>query len=46
MLDAARKAVVLAGGKSPQQVAADEIAQLALARLLEIVGEVTGKRSA
>jgi uncharacterized protein with HEPN domain len=45
MLDAARKAVVLAGGKSPEQVAADEIGQLALARLLEIVGEAAGRLS-
>ena len=42
MLDAARKAVSLVAGKSRPEVAADELAQLALARLLEIVGEAAG----
>jgi uncharacterized protein with HEPN domain len=45
MLDAARKAVALTAGKTRVQVAADEISQLALARLLEIVGEAAGKVS-
>ena len=45
MLDAARKAVALAAGKTRAQVAADEIGQLALARLLEIVGEAAGRLS-
>jgi uncharacterized protein with HEPN domain len=38
MLDAARKAVELPAARSREQVEADEIWQLALARLLEIVG--------
>jgi len=45
MLDAAVKAVALTAGKSKAQVAADEVGQLALARLLEIVGEAAGKVS-
>jgi uncharacterized protein with HEPN domain len=45
MLDAARKAVSLVAGKSRLEVGADELAQLALARLLEIVGEAAGKVS-
>ncbi len=45
MLDAARKAVSLVAGKARAQVAADELTQLALARLLEIVGEAAGKVS-
>jgi uncharacterized protein with HEPN domain len=45
MLDAARKAVALLAAKSRAQVAADEIGQLALARLLEIVGEAAGRVS-
>jgi uncharacterized protein with HEPN domain len=45
MLDAARKAVALMAGKTRAQVATDEIGQLALARLLEIVGEAAGKVS-
>ncbi len=45
MLDAARKTVSLVAGKSRPEVAADELAQLALARLLEIVGEASGKVS-
>ena len=45
VLDAARKAIELAGGRSREQVEADEIGQLALARLLEIVGEAAGKVS-
>jgi len=45
MLDAARKAVSLVAGKARAQVAADELAQLALARLLEIVGEAAGRVS-
>ena len=43
MLDAARKAVSLVAGKSRPEVAADELARLALARLLKIVGEAAGK---
>jgi uncharacterized protein with HEPN domain len=45
MLDAARKAVSLVAGKARPEIAADELAQLALARLLEIVGEAAGKVS-
>jgi len=45
MLDAARKAVALTAGKTKAQVAADEIGQLALARLLEIAGEAAGRIS-
>ncbi|MCM2332373.1 MAG: DUF86 domain-containing protein [Anaeromyxobacteraceae bacterium] len=45
MLDAAVKAVALTAERSKAQVAADEIGQLALARLLEIVGEAAGKVS-
>jgi uncharacterized protein with HEPN domain len=41
MLDAARKAVSLAAGKSPVGIKADEMTQLALARLLEILGEAS-----
>jgi len=43
MLDAARRAVSLVGGKTRAQLEADEIGQLALARLLEMVGEAAGK---
>ena len=43
VLDAARKAVALTAGKTRAQVEGDEIGQLALARLLEIVGEAAGK---
>jgi len=46
MLDAARKAVSLAAGKLPVDIKADEVTQLALARLLEILGEAAGKVSA
>jgi uncharacterized protein with HEPN domain len=46
MLDAARKAVSLAAGKSAVDIKADEVTQLALARLLEILGEAAGKVSA
>jgi uncharacterized protein with HEPN domain len=45
MLDAARKAVKLASGRARSEIAADEVAQLALARLLEIVGEAAGRIS-
>lgn len=45
ILDAARKAVALTVGRSRSQIEADEIGQLALARLLEIVGEAAGKVS-
>jgi uncharacterized protein with HEPN domain len=45
LLDAARKAVMITAGRTRAQVAADEIGQLALARLLEIVGEAAGKVS-
>jgi len=45
MLDAARKAVALAAGRTRMQIESDEIGQLALARLLEIVGEAAGKLS-
>jgi uncharacterized protein with HEPN domain len=46
MLDAARKALALTRGKSRAEIEKDEIAQLALARLLEIIGEASGKVSA
>jgi len=45
MLDAARKALSLTAGRTRAQVEGDEIGQLALARLLEIVGEAAGKVS-
>jgi uncharacterized protein with HEPN domain len=43
MLDAARKALALVGYRSRAEMAADEVAQLALTRLLEIVGEAAGR---
>ncbi len=43
MLDAARKAVTLAAGRAVADLKADEVTQLALARLLEILGEAAGK---
>jgi uncharacterized protein with HEPN domain len=46
MLDAARKALELTSGKTRAEIEEDEIAQLALARLLEIIGEASGKVSA
>ncbi len=45
ILDAARRAVALTAGKTRGEVVADDVAQLALARLLEIVGEAAGKVS-
>ena len=45
ILDAARKAVSLTVGKTRAEIVADDVAQLALARLLEIVGEAAGKVS-
>ena len=45
LAEAARKAVALTAGRPKAEVAADEIGQLALARLLEIVGEAAGKVS-
>jgi uncharacterized protein with HEPN domain len=45
MLDAARRAVALTAGKTREQLKADDVGQLALARLLEIVGEAAGKVS-
>jgi len=45
MLDAARKAVALLAGRTRAQLEGDEVAQLALARLLEIVGEAAGRVS-
>jgi uncharacterized protein with HEPN domain len=42
MRDAARKAVALATGKTRHEIETDEVTQLALARLLEIVGEAAG----
>jgi uncharacterized protein with HEPN domain len=45
MLDAARKAVNQIAGKSRPEITADELTQLALARLVEIVGEAAGKVS-
>lgn len=45
MLDASRKAVALLGGRTRARLEGDEVAQLALARLLEIVGEAAGKVS-
>jgi uncharacterized protein with HEPN domain len=43
LLEAARKAVALAAGKARVDIEVDEVVQLALARLLEIVGEAAGK---
>ena len=45
ILDAANRALSLTAGKTSAQFEADEIGQLALARLLEIVGEAAGKVS-
>ncbi len=45
MLDASRKAVALLAGRKRAQLEGDEVAQLALARLLEIVGEAAGRVS-
>ncbi len=45
MLDAARKAVELTSGRTRSQIENDEVAQLALARLLEIVGEASRRVS-
>ncbi len=45
MLDASRKAVALLAGRTRAQLEGDEVAQLALARLLEIVGEAAAKVS-
>lgn len=45
MLDAARKAIALTSGRARTEIEADEIAQLALARLLEIVGEASRRVS-
>jgi uncharacterized protein with HEPN domain len=45
MLDASRKAIALTSGKTRAQVERDEVGQLALARLLEIVGEAASKVS-
>jgi uncharacterized protein with HEPN domain len=45
MLDASRKAIALTSGKTRALVERDEVGQLALARLLEIVGEAAGKVS-
>ena len=45
MLEAAGKAVALLAGRRRAQLEGDEVAQLALARLLEIVGEAAGKVS-
>jgi uncharacterized protein with HEPN domain len=45
MLDASRKAVALLAGRTRVQLQGDEVAQLALARLLEIVGEAAGRVS-
>ncbi|HEX9288168.1 MAG TPA: HepT-like ribonuclease domain-containing protein [Anaeromyxobacteraceae bacterium] len=45
MLDAARKAVELTSGKARDEIAADEVVQLALARLLEILSEASLKLS-
>lgn len=44
MLDAARKAVALTAGKARVDVDSDEVIQLALARLLEIIGEAAVTR--
>ena len=43
MLDAARKAAALTTGKARVEIEGDEVLQLALARLLEILGEAAGK---
>ena len=45
MLDAARKAIVLTSGKTLAEMEVDEIAQLAFARLLEIVDEASRRVS-
>ncbi len=45
ILDAARKAVALAAGKVRVEIETNHVTQLALARLLEIVGEAAGKVS-
>jgi uncharacterized protein with HEPN domain len=45
MLDAAHKAVALTTGRARAEIGADEVTQLALARLLEIVGEAAGRVS-
>ncbi len=43
MLDHAREAVALAAGKSRADLDADRLLNLALVRLLEIVGEAAGR---
>jgi len=43
MLESACKAVSLTTGKGRAEIEADELLQLALARLLEILGEAAGK---
>lgn len=45
MLDHAREAVALVDGKTPQDIEFDRVTQLALTRLLEIVGEAAGRIS-
>lgn len=46
MLDAARRAVSLVSGKASAELQADDVTQLALARLLEIFGEAASKVTA
>jgi uncharacterized protein with HEPN domain len=46
MRDAAHKAVALASGRTRHEIQADEVTQLALTRLLEIVGEASGRVAA
>ena len=41
MLDAARKAVEFADGKSRSDLAADDMTTLAILRLIEVIGEAT-----
>lgn len=43
MLDHTREAVALAAGKSRTDLDTDRLLNLALVRLLEIVGEATGR---
>ncbi len=43
MLDASREAIALARGKSRQDLAQDRVLELALTRLVEIVGEAASR---
>lgn len=46
MLDHAREAVAMASGKTLEQIRADRQLNLALVRLLEVVGEAAGRVAA